>query len=139
MAAYILVLANHAFTQPNADGAFTFPALPPGHYVLYQQGQLTVAPYWVPEFNPPSGRASFPALKDEFRSLLHNAVKRQLDGSKAACFLSGGTDSSTVAGLIAELGTRPAATYSIGFEGNSDFTTLQNRQRKRAVSSFARE
>ena len=90
--------------------------VPPGHYVLYQQGQLTVAPYWVPEFKPPSGRASFPALKDEFRSLLHNAVKRQLDGSKAACFLSGGTDSSTVTGLIREVTGQAAASYSIGFE-----------------------
>ena len=90
--------------------------VPPGHYVLYQQGQLTVAPYWVPEFKPPSGRASFPALKDEFRSLLHNAVKRQIDGSKAACFLSGGTDSSTVTGLIREVTGQAAASYSIGFE-----------------------
>ena len=90
--------------------------VPPGHYVLYQQGQLTVAPYWVPEFKPPSGRASFPALKDEFRSLLHNAVKRQLDGSKPACFLSGGTDSSTVTGLIREVTGQAAASYSIGFE-----------------------
>ena len=90
--------------------------VPPGHYVLFEQGQLTVAPYWVPEFTPPTGAVSFKALKAEFRNTLHDAVKRQLDGSKAACFLSGGTDSSTVSGMIREVTQQAAASYSIGFE-----------------------
>ena len=43
-------------------------------------------------------------------------MKAQLDGSTPACFLSGGTDSSTVAGLLAqESGSKPLS-YSIGFE-----------------------
>lgn len=90
--------------------------VPPGHYVLFENGQLTVAPYWVPTFNPPSGPVSFAELKAEFRSTLQDAVKRQLDGSKPACFLSGGTDSSTVAGMIREVTGTAAASYSIGFE-----------------------
>ena len=36
--------------------------------------------------------------------------------SKPACFLSGGTDSSTVAGMISLASGRQAATYSIGFD-----------------------
>ncbi|MDR2789240.1 MAG: asparagine synthase C-terminal domain-containing protein, partial [Candidatus Accumulibacter sp.] len=44
------------------------------------------------------------------------AVERQLDGGKAGCFLSGGTDSSSVAGMIGAVRGAPAATYSIGFE-----------------------
>ena len=89
--------------------------LPPGHCAVFENGQLTVAPYWVPEFTEPK-TASFGALKDEFRQLLRNAVATRLDGGKAGCFLSGGTDSSTVAGMIGEVGPRPAATYSIGFD-----------------------
>lgn len=89
--------------------------LPPGHYALFENGQLTVAPYWVPAFEEPSG-ASFDALKDEFRQLLHEAVATQLDGSKPACFLSGGTDSSSVAGMAALASGRAVATYSIGFD-----------------------
>ncbi|MFN4341490.1 MAG: asparagine synthetase B family protein [Azonexus sp.] len=89
--------------------------LPPGHYALYASGRLTVAPYWTPTFIEP-GEVSFEELREEFRSLLKQAVTRQLDGGKAGCFLSGGTDSSTVAGMIGlACGTR-AATYSIGFE-----------------------
>lgn len=34
MAAWIVVLPNHAFTQPAADGSFRLPDLPPGRYQL---------------------------------------------------------------------------------------------------------
>lgn len=89
--------------------------VPPAHYVLFENGQLTVAPYWIPAFeevSPPP----FDQLRDEFRALLLQATARQLDGGKAGCFLSGGTDSSTVAGMIGLAHGTPAATYSIGFE-----------------------
>ncbi|WP_088283360.1 asparagine synthetase B [Ideonella sp. A 288] len=89
--------------------------LPPGCSAQYANGQLTVQHFWVPEFSEPTS-GSFDALRDEFRHLLDKSVARQLDGSKPACFLSGGTDSSSVAGLIGQVGGRPASTYSIGFE-----------------------
>jgi len=89
--------------------------LPPAHYALFEQGRLTVAPYWVPRFLEAT-EPSFAPLAAEFRRLLRDAVAAQLDGSKPACFLSGGTDSSTVAGMIGEAAGRPAATYSIGFK-----------------------
>jgi asparagine synthase (glutamine-hydrolysing) len=91
--------------------------LPPGHYAWFDRGQLTIAPYWVPEFDASAGRApSFAAARAEFRELLQRAVRRQIDGGTPACFLSGGTDSSTIAGIICQVAGRPAATYSIGFE-----------------------
>lgn len=34
MAAFVLVLPNHAFVQPDASGAFEFPDLPPGRYTV---------------------------------------------------------------------------------------------------------
>jgi asparagine synthase (glutamine-hydrolysing) len=89
--------------------------LPPAHYAWFEEGQLTVEPYWVPEFRE-TENPRFDALADEFRQLVRDAVAKQLDGSKPACFLSGGTDSSTVAGMIGQVAGQPAATYSIGFE-----------------------
>ena len=89
--------------------------LPPGHYALFENGQLTVAPYWVATFEEQRG-ASFGALKEEFLHLLRDAVATQLDGSKPACFLSGGTDSSTVAGMAGLASGGEVATYSIGFD-----------------------
>lgn len=89
--------------------------LPAGHCAVYEHGRLTVTPYWVPEFSEPRS-ASFEPLKREFLQLLEQSVARELDGSKPACFLSGGTDSSTVAGMIGQVAGQPAHCYSIGFE-----------------------
>jgi asparagine synthase (glutamine-hydrolysing) len=89
--------------------------LPPAHCAIYENGQLSVQPYWEPRFTEPP-KACFADLRAEFLALLGQAVADQLDGSKPACFLSGGTDSSTVAGLISRYSAQPASTYSIGFD-----------------------
>ena len=89
--------------------------LPPGHCAVFKDGQLHVQRYWTPTFHTPA-TASFSALKDEFIALLESAVRSQLDGSRPACFLSGGTDSSTIAGLIGRVSGSPPASFSIGFD-----------------------
>lgn len=90
--------------------------LPPAHYALFENGQLTVAPYWVARFNE-QANPDFDTLRDEFRSILRASVKDRLSADgKTACFLSGGTDSSSVCGLLREATDRPPASYSIGFE-----------------------
>lgn len=90
--------------------------LPPGHYAWFEGGRLTVAPYCVPTFSEPTSPLSFNALREEFRATLQAAVARQFDGGIPACFLSGGTDSSTVAGMVGLASGRAAHTYSIGFD-----------------------
>ena len=89
--------------------------LPPGHVLEAVGGQVTVRRYWTPTFEA-DPKPSFEDKKQRFRALLQDAVKQRLDGSTPACFLSGGTDSSTVAGMISQVAGAPAHTYSIGFE-----------------------
>ena len=109
-------LYSHAIPSPRTifKGIYR---VPPGHYVLFEDGKLTVAPYWTPSFIEDQ-HPSFDRLRDEFRHLLQQATERQLDDGKAGCFLSGGTDSSTVAGMIGLVRGTPAATYSIGFKAD---------------------
>jgi asparagine synthase (glutamine-hydrolysing) len=90
--------------------------LPAGHFALFEEGRLTVEPYWQPRFEGQRGQADFGALKAEFLTLLEAAAARVVDRSRPACFLSGGTDSSTVAGMLGRACGKPAATFSIGFE-----------------------
>lgn len=109
-------LYTHAIPSPRTifKGVYR---VPPAHYVEFENGKLTVAPYWTPVFEE-NQHPSFDTLRDEFRHLLQQATERQLDDGKAGCFLSGGTDSSTVAGMIGLVRGTPAATYSIGFKAD---------------------
>jgi asparagine synthase (glutamine-hydrolysing) len=89
--------------------------LPPGHCALFEHGKLTVAPYWTPTFNE-NTRESFADLREEFLQIVREAVSSRLDQGKTGCYLSGGTDSSTVAGMLTKITGQPAETYSIGFD-----------------------
>jgi asparagine synthase (glutamine-hydrolysing) len=89
--------------------------LPPAHCAVWEDGRLTVQPYWVARFDDLDA-APLPQLKTQFRELLRHAVRQQLGAGIPACFLSGGTDSSTVAGTIAEVTGQAPYTYSIGFD-----------------------
>jgi len=89
--------------------------LPAGHFAVFSEGKLKVQPFWTPEFQPLS-KPDFATLKTEFQQTLADSVQSQLDGSKPACFLSGGTDSSTIAGMLSRVSGQKPASYSIGFE-----------------------
>ena len=71
--------------------------------------------YWRMDYGP-AGEVSVAAQREEFRRLLRDAVSRTLIDDEVGAFLSGGTDSSTVAGMLTRVGAGPADTYSIGFE-----------------------
>ncbi len=89
--------------------------VPAGHALVPAGAQTHVRA--VQQSNPePMGQPSFDSLRREFIGLLEQAVGRALDGTKPACFLSGGTDSSTIAGFIGRVSGQAAATFSIGFE-----------------------
>lgn len=92
--------------------------VPPGHYVLFEHGRLVVEPYWTPNFDERSG-GDFDRLREEFLGIVQDAVRAQAEGyapERIGCFLSGGTDSSTVAGMACKVLERSVPTYSIGFD-----------------------
>ncbi len=77
---------------------------------------VEVDQHWRPVFAPEAGR-SFNDWRDEFLPLLRGAVSRAGEqGGSLGCFLSGGTDSSTVAGMLAQVRASSPHTYSIGFD-----------------------
>lgn len=85
----------------------------PGHFLLWSSGQWCVRPYWAMTFHEQPGSVAH--FKEPFRQAMRDAVRRAAGGADCGAFLSGGTDSSTVAGLLGDVTGRPAKTYSIGF------------------------
>ncbi|HWE31114.1 MAG TPA: asparagine synthase (glutamine-hydrolyzing) [Polyangia bacterium] len=93
----------------------------PGHVLRYRGGDVAVTRYWdLPRQERVVDERDAAA---EVRSLLRQAVASHLVADvPVGAFLSGGVDSASVVGTMAELGARPK-TFSIGFE-EADFNEL---------------
>ena len=92
--------------------------LPQAHRLIFSPTGSELAAHWTPVFSEPR-EANFSSLKEEFRSLIESGVSRELAQNPAhgvASFLSGGTDSSTVTGVLRKLAGQPVRAYSIGFD-----------------------
>jgi asparagine synthase (glutamine-hydrolysing) len=87
----------------------------PGHFVLWRNGGSEIRPYWKMQFEENS-RRPLAELKASFLSVLREGVRSATGNGKVGAFLSGGTDSSTVAGMLGTVTGEPARTYSIGFD-----------------------
>lgn len=89
--------------------------LPAAHILHATPTGLANTPWWRPRFV----EAPAPDLeysKHRFMTLVEQAVAREANGHDVGCFLSGGTDSSTVAGMLTRVTGSPARAYSIGFD-----------------------
>ena len=87
----------------------------PGTKLVWREGRLETGPYWEMRYVEDGARPVH-ELKEAFLSALREGVRESARGVAAGTFLSGGTDSSTVAGMLGEVTGKPARTYSIGFE-----------------------
>jgi asparagine synthase (glutamine-hydrolysing) len=102
------------------------------HCLLFRPGRVEVRPYWRPTFvetwDRRDQRGLAPSIRDqrsqtplireageELLALLQTDVARYCDVPGVGAFLSGGLDSSTVAGLLARVRPSEAHTYSVGF------------------------
>lgn len=109
-------LYNYAYfhTVPGPQTVFRRQQrLQPGHYMAWSRGRCVVSAYWSMTFQEEPGSISH--FKGDFRQALRDAVTRSAEDASCGAFLSGGTDSSTVAGLLGNVDGVPAKTYSIGF------------------------
>jgi asparagine synthase (glutamine-hydrolysing) len=98
--------------------------LPPGHFLIYQKGKITVERYWDLPLGAPHVTADVEEAKHLLREKLRESVKlRMISDVPLGAFLSGGIDSSIIVALMAEQSTRPVKTFSIGFE-EQEFSEL---------------
>jgi asparagine synthase (glutamine-hydrolysing) len=89
--------------------------LMPSQCASFDRGRATTRNYWTMRFDE-DRRGSVSDFKPAFRDALRVAVAAHAGHGRCGAFLSGGTDSSTVAGVLGEVMGLPASTYSIGFD-----------------------
>jgi asparagine synthase (glutamine-hydrolysing) len=89
----------------------------PGEYLLFRKGRAEIRRYWEIQFLEEE-KQSFDGLKEEFLRVLRASVREAAGNQQVGAFLSGGTDSSTIAGTLGAVDGQPARTYSIGFDAD---------------------
>ena len=89
------------------------------HYIDGRFGShaqtIQIEPYWTPEFTE-SESTPLPELGEQLQHFIGDSVQRLAQVERPGAFLSGGLDSSTVAGYLAQARPEAADTFSIGFE-----------------------
>lgn len=88
----------------------------PGHCLVAGRDGTEMRAYWRPEFTEDAPFGDVDRQSSELRALLRDGVGRAAGDAAAGAFLSGGTDSSTVAGMLAQVRPGGTRTYSIGFD-----------------------
>jgi len=94
--------------------------LPAAHFLVYEAGKLSLSPYWrldTEELRVRAKELSPPQAMDQLYELLRESVRlRLISDVPLGAFLSGGIDSSSIVGLMRQLGAEPLRTFSIGFK-----------------------
>ena len=88
----------------------------PAQWAYWKHGETSRGFYWALRYRD-EPRGDFTEQAARFHALLRESVARAKGDDEVAAFLSGGTDSSTVSGVLKELAGE-AQTYSIGFDAS---------------------
>jgi asparagine synthase (glutamine-hydrolysing) len=110
--------------------------LPPAHYLLLEDGRLTVKRYWHLTYMPKL-RISDEDAAAELRRRLDEAVRlRMVSDVPIGAFLSGGVDSTAVVAFMSRHSSRPVKTFSIVFP-QTEYD--ESRFSRMAAKAFATE
>lgn len=90
---------------------------PPGHYAEVVNGKFRLLRYWRPDFRDPFDQDEV-SITEQLRDEIERAITiRAGDVAAPAVFVSGGLDSSTVLGVLAQHCKEPPRTYSYRCRG----------------------
>ena len=89
--------------------------LPAGHWLSWQQGQVTQHQYWQIDFQPNPDLGVEEALEMTRYALLDSLKHHFVSDVPVGVFLSGGIDSSAIVSLARQVHTGSLKTYSIAF------------------------
>ncbi|MGH9766286.1 MAG: asparagine synthase (glutamine-hydrolyzing), partial [Blastocatellia bacterium] len=110
---------------PGPDGMFNeLRKLPAAHYAVVERGRVTLHRYWQPElFAGP-----FPNTEEEylegFAAHFERSVRMQMISEvPLGAYLSGGLDSGAIVAAMSRIVSKPARTFTVGFDYEHDELT----------------
>jgi asparagine synthase (glutamine-hydrolysing) len=90
--------------------------LPPGHLLVWQDGQVSVRRYWDVVLEDGERRMSEDSAAEEFRALFEESIAlHRISDVPLGVLLSGGVDSAAVTGMLARVSGR-VKTFTVGFD-----------------------
>ena len=92
--------------------------LPAGHALVVDRSGVQLRPYWdmvYPESRNGNAKDWARRLRAEIEAAVGGYARAEASLDNVGAFLSGGTDSSTVAGMLGTITGKPAKTFSIGY------------------------
>jgi asparagine synthase (glutamine-hydrolysing) len=91
--------------------------LPPGHILVFQDGNVRVSQYWdVPQFAEDESKSEGEWLEQLEHELAESVRMRLISDVPLGALLSGGVDSSTVLAFMARASSAPVKTFSVAFD-----------------------
>lgn len=111
---------NHSFIPAPFTIYRDFRRLEPGHILVWSDGRSDLYRYWDMTYKEDSTLSEATAadlLRESLENSVHFASRvRPAERMAAGAFLSGGTDSSTLVGLLAKAAGGPTKSFSVGFD-----------------------
>jgi len=86
-----------------------------GQVLVYQDGKIQIKHYWIPEFKESMSVSSKEIAAELHQNLVDSVRRLSVGEDRTGAFLSGGLDSSSVAGALAKVYPNKAKTFSMGF------------------------
>ena len=99
--------------------------LPPGHFLIYNQGEIKVERYWKVRDFAKSDQSEDKIKKTLLEKLTRAVERRLVSDVPLGLFLSGGIDSSAMLAIMSQLMSEPVKTFSVGFDFDEKYQEFE--------------
>lgn len=90
----------------------------PGHYLIVENGRITIEQYWDLQFTEERWNKPFGETVEELRELLGATVRNHMIADvPVGVLLSGGVDSSAILSFAVQRTDKKIKTFTVGFDG----------------------
>ncbi len=104
------------YSVPNETFFKNIYCLPPAHFLVYRDGEVTVTRYWEPTFTPDESMTLEQAVDEIDKAFTDSVAAHRISDVEVGCFLSSGVDSSFVASYF-----KGQKAFTVGFDNGQHY------------------